>query len=601
MAKITAAKQKPEAFSQKHDPFAMAEFFFQMGKKVQKISQYQVENKGKNFYTIFNPWVAVESFAEAFTNVTENPQSFFEETRRFWQDYFKVYQEVALSTWAQNGNYSVIDATLKDKRFQKEPWQKNPYYFYLQQTYLLWKRWATNIADDVKITDKHKAQKVQFYVRQWIDALSPTNNPLTNPDVFKKAFETQGKSLVKGFQNFLQDLEEGRGSLKIKMADRDAFQVGKNIASSRGKVVFQNDLIQLLQYESLTEKVFRFPILLIPPCINKFYIFDLRESNSFIRWLLQQGFTVFVISWVNPDQRLAHKTFENYVLEGVKGAIDAILKITGELYVNVLGYCIGGNFLATLSGYLSDEPKNPLRTTSYLATLFDFENAGDLLVFIDEKQLKDIEERTRKQGFLDGETLARTFNLLRANDLIWSFVVNNYYLGEDPQAFDLLYWNSDSTNLPASMYTYYLRNMFFKNLLLKPGGIKIGNKLLDLSQVKTPSFILNTREDHIAPWWCGYKGMHVLSGPKKFVLGGSGHVAGIFNHPQSHKYGFWTNSHLPPTDADWISTASHQPGSWWNEWLSWIKEYNQEYIDARSCGSEQFPPLEDAPGSFVSQ
>ena len=342
------------------------------------------------------------------------------------------------------------------------------------------------------------------------------------------------------------------------MVEREAFQVGKNISTTPGKVVYQNDLIQLIQYAPTTKHVFQTPLLLIPPCINKFYIYDLREDNSFVRWALDHGHTVFMISWVNPDEKLSHKTFEDYVMGGVDEAIRVIQEITGEDLVNAVGFCIGGNFLTALEGYYAnrqEKKKSPLASATYLATLFDFDSAGDMKIFIDEDRLADLEEQMQKQGYFDGRILARTFNLLRANDLIWSFVINNYLMGEDPMAFDLLYWNSDSTNLPAAMYGYYLRNMFLENNLIKPGKLTLRNVKIDLRNVTTPSFILNTKEDHIAPWPCGFAGKKVFSGPTKFVLGGSGHIAGIFNAPKAGKYCYWTSDHPSKNAEDWFKKS----------------------------------------------
>lgn len=596
----TTTKEKPTLPNLPSDPYEMSSLFMNYGTKLQNILQHAAEKKqkGAGYFTIFNPWVTAESFMDAFQKIASNPKSFMDASSAFWKDYMALWQETSKSLLKKEETKPIIEPELSDRRFKDDSWRENPYYNHLMQSYLLWSRWMKDVSTDIEGVDEKTAHKVQFYSRQISDALSPSNYIGTNPLALKKAYETSGKSVLQGMNNFLRDLEAGQGQLNIKMVDRDAFQLGKNIAITPGKVVYQNDLIQLIQYEPTTKNVFRLPLLLIPPCINRFYIFDLRPSNSFVRWALDKGFTVFMVSWVNPDERLSHKSYEDYVFEGVKNAIDVMCDITGEEKVNALGYCIGGNFLATLSGYLGGEKKNPLATTSYLATLFDFENAGDLMVFIDEKQLEDIERRTKKQGYLDGDTLARTFNILRANDLIWSYVVNNYLLGEEPLAFDLLYWNSDSTNLPATMYTYYLKNMFLKNLLRKPGALTIGGKGLDLSKAAVPTFILNTRDDHIAPWWCGYAGTQVFKGPLKFVLGGSGHVAGIFNHPSSSKYGYWVNDKLSKTPNEWLKSAKQFEGSWWNEWFKWIQDYNKDMVPARKPGSKKYPPLEEAPGSF---
>ncbi|MGN6670304.1 MAG: PHA/PHB synthase family protein, partial [Candidatus Nucleicultricaceae bacterium] len=479
------------------DPYKMATFLVNVGQRLQNIAQKSAlkKQKGESYYTIFNPRYMMESFQEAFVKIMENPKPFLEAGGKFLRDYQRLTLETYKSLWSGTALDDVVEAERGDKRFSGEAWDKTLRHNYLKQSYLLWHRWMNEITQDLEGIDPKAAHKVQFYTRQIADALSPSNYMLLNPEASKKAMETGGESVFKGVANFLRDLDEGDGHLSIKMVKREAFELGQNIAITPGKVVYQNDLIQLIQYAPTTKTVFQYPILLIPPCINRFYIFDLRPNNSFVKWLIDQGFTVFMVSWVNPDQKLAHKRYEDYVFEGVRDAARVMKEITGEEKVNALGYCIGGNFLATYSGYAGGTGDESLNTTSYLATLFDFENSGDLQVFIDEKQLDDIETRAKTQGYLDGETLARTFNILRANDLIWSFVINNYLLGEEPMAFDLLYWNSHSTNLPATMFTYYLRNMFHHNLLIKPGGITVGGRPLNLADSKTPAFIFNTKDD----------------------------------------------------------------------------------------------------------
>jgi polyhydroxyalkanoate synthase len=585
------------------DPYDLMNLTAYFGRKVQEITEKSLESKAEGERPfIFDPARIQEAFSEASLKLMENPLPAYLATQVLLKDYFALLQETAKKTVGQTDATSdIIAPEPGDRRFSDEAWQSNPYFDFLKQSYLLWDRWVKDITTSVTGLDEKTAHKLQFYSRQITDALAPSNYLFSNPKALKKAIESNGQSVVDGVHNLLKDLEEGKGYLNIKMVKKEAFEVGKNIAITPGKVVFQNDLMQLVQYAPTTKEVFRHPLLLVPPCINRFYIFDLRENNSFIKWALDKGFTVFVVSWVNPDEALSHKTYEDYVFEGVKKAIDVALEITKEDKINALGYCIGGNFLTTLSGYLVDSPKNPLLTTTYLATLFDFEKAGDLLVFIDEKQLDDIEKHAHSKGYLAGETLARTFNLLRANDLIWSFVVNNYLLGEEPLAFDLLYWNSDGTNLPATMYIYYLRNMFLKNLLAKENALKIKDKFLDLKKVKIPSFILNTKDDHIAPWWCGYAGARLFSGPKKFILGGSGHVAGIFNHPTSNKYGYWEHEEVIENEDKWLEKASYHPGSWWEGWMKWLLSYNKEKVPARQPGSKKYPPLEEAPGSFVKK
>jgi polyhydroxyalkanoate synthase len=458
------------------------------------------------------------------------------------------------------------------------------------------------ITENLKGVDKDSARKIHFYVRQLRDALAPTNFFWMNPTTLRRTLETNGNNILQGIENFLKDIEKGQGHLDIQMVDPEAFVVGKNIAATQGKVVYQNELIQLIQYSPTRQQTFRVPLFIVPPCINKFYVFDLRPDTSFIRWCLDRGYTIFIVSWVNPDQKLANKTFEDYVIEGLINAIQVIQKISQIDEVNTLGFCIGGNFLACLNGYLQGlKQKNPVKTTTYLATLFDFQDPGDLRVFIDEHQISNLEKQIRTLGYLEGKTLARTFNLLRANDLIWSFIINNYYLGEKPSAFDLLYWNSDSTNVPSAMYLYYLRKMYIENRLIKHGGLSIAGIPIDLSKIETPTFVMNTKEDHIAPWPCGYAGAKIHGGPTKFLLGGSGHIAGIFNHPKANKYGFWLNDQLPNTSDEWLKQAKEYPGSWWETWESWLRPFAGEKVAAREPGSKEYPALEDAPGSYVKK
>ena len=414
------------------------------------------------------------------------------------------------------------------------------------------------------------AQKVDFYSRQFVDAMSPSNFLLTNPEVLRKTAETGGENLLKGLNNLLSDLEQGKGRLRIKMTDMEAFKLGENIGVSPGKVVFQNDLMQLIQYTPSTEKVLKRPLLIAPPWINKFYILDLRPRNSFVRWAVSQGHTVFVISWVNPDEKLAEKGFEDYMKEGYLAALDAIEQATGEREVNAIGYCLGGTLLASTLAYMATKKDNRIRSATFFVTMMDFAEAGELGVFIDEEQLKALEEKMNKRGYLEGSEMATTFNMLRANDLIWSFVVNNYLLGNDPFPFDLLYWNADSTRMPARMHSFYLRKMYQENLLAEPGGISLAGVPIDLRKIKTPAYFLSTREDHIAPWKSTYRGTQLLGGPKRFVLAASGHIAGVVNPPDGGKYSHWINTDLPADPEEWFKGATEIAGSWWPDWHRWV-------------------------------
>ena len=453
--------------------------------------------------------------------------------------------------------------------------------------------------EDVDGLDDKSAKKVAFYTKQFVDAMAPSNFVMTNPEVLRATLESRGENLVKGLQNVIDDLERGEGKLAIRMTDTDAFQVGGNIATTEGKVVYQNDLIQLLQYAPRTDEVRRRPLLIIPPWINKFYILDLREKNSFIKWAAEQGHTVFVISWVNPDEKLARKTFEDYMVEGPIAALDAIEQATGEREANVIGYCLGGTLFAATLAHMAATGDDRVKSATFFTTLTDFDDAGDLTVFIDEEQIEAVEARMAETGYLKGSDMATTFNMLRANDLIWSFVINNYLLGKEPFPFDLLYWNSDSTRMPAAVHGFYLRRMYHDNDLVKPGAISLKGIPIDLTKIETPTFILSTKEDHIAPWKATYAATQIYGGPVKFVLSGSGHIAGVVNPPAAQKYQHWTNGRNPKSPDKWFEGSTEHPGSWWPEWDKWVAKFGGAKVPARKPGDGKLKPIEDAPGSYV--
>ena len=452
---------------------------------------------------------------------------------------------------------------------------------------------------EIEGMDDKTARKVDFYTRQFVDAMAPSNFIMTNPEVLRATLESGGENLVRGLENLLEDLERGKGRLAIKMTDTEAFELGRNIAVTPGKVVFQNNLLQLIQYTPTTETVYKRPLLIIPPWINKYYILDLREKNSFIRWATAEGFTVFIISWVNPDEKLANKTFEDYMVEGPLAALDAIEKATGEAEVNVIGYCLGGTLLACALAYMATKDDARIKSATFLAAMTEFSEAGELGVFIDEEQLTALEAKMNRRGYLEGAEMANTFNMLRANDLIWSFVVNNYLLGKEPFPFDLLYWNADSTRMPAAMHSFYLRKMYQENLLAQPGGIELKGVPIDLRRIKTPAFLLSTKEDHIAPWKSTYAATQLFSGPTRFVLAASGHIAGVVNPPEGGKYSHWVNSKNPTSPDDWLAAAKELPGSWWPEWAKWVAKFAGPKVAARVPGDGKLKVIEDAPGSYV--
>jgi len=538
------------------------------------------------------------AFLEMTRHLMRDPHKIVQAQMELWRDYMTLWQNATRRLMGEEVEPAVTPHH-DDRRFKDAAWEENTLFDFIKQSYLLTARWMQNTVREVEGLDDRTAKKVDFYTRQFVDAMAPSNFVMTNPEVLRATLDSKGENLIRGLQNLLDDLERGQGRLKIRMTDAEAFEVGGNIATTPGKVVFQNELMQVLQFEPMTEKVYKRPLLIIPPWINKYYILDLREKNSFIRWATEQGHTVFCISWVNPDERLAAKTFEDYMFEGPLAALDAVEKATGEQRVNVIGYCLGGTLLASTLAWMTAQEDDRIATATYFVTLTDFNEPGELGVFIDEAQLGSLEERMVERGYLEGSEMATTFNMLRANDLIWSFVVNNYLLGKDPFPFDLLYWNSDSTRMPAAMHSFYLRKMYVENKLVESGGITLGGVPIDLRKIKTPSFLLSTREDHIAPWMSTYAATQIYSGPVTFTLAASGHIAGVVNHPAAKKYSYWTNAKCPASPDDWLAGATEHEGSWWPEWNKWVSARGRAKVSARKPGDKELKAIEDAPGSYV--
>ena len=534
------------------------------------------------------------AFLDMTSRLMTNPAKLMQAQIGFWQDYLTLWQNTARRLMGEPAP-AVIAEDQKDKRFKDEAWRDNEVFDFIRQSYLLSARYMQGLVHDAEGMDDKTAQKVDFYTRQFVDAMSPTNFVMTNPEVLRRTAETGGENLLKGLSNLLTDLERGQGNLRIRMTDESKFKVGENIAVTPGKVVYQNDLMQLIQYTPTTEKALKRPLLILPPWINKFYILDLRPKNSFIRWAVDQGHTVFVVSWVNPDERLAEKGFEDYMLEGPYAALEAIEKATGEKSVNAIGYCLGGTLLSATLAHMAAKRDTRIKSATFFTTMVDFTESGELGVFIDEEQLKALETKMQKRGFLEGREMATTFNMLRANDLIWSFVVNNYLLGQDPFPFDLLYWNDDSTRMPARMHSFYLRRMYQQNDLIKSGGIELLGVKLNLRKIKLPTYILSTREDHIAPWASTYRATQTYTGDIRFVLAASGHIAGVVNPPDAGKYSHWINTELPPSPEAWLSGATELAGSWWPDWQRWVSGQDPAQVPARKPKNA----LEDAPGSYV--
>jgi poly[(R)-3-hydroxyalkanoate] polymerase subunit PhaC len=539
------------------------------------------------------------AFFEMTAKLMVDPTKLVQAQVSLWNDYMRLWQRTAERFLGAPATEPVIATPKGDKRFKDPAWEENTLFDFIKQSYLLSARFMQQTVKDVAGLDEKTAKKVEFYTRQFVDAMAPSNFVMTNPEVLRTTIDTGGENLIKGLNNMLNDLERGKGQLAVKMTDLEKFKLGENIAVTPGKVIYQNALMQLLQFTPTTETVRRRPLLIMPPWINKYYILDMRPTNSFIRWAVAQGHTVFVISWVNPDEALARKEFENYMDEGPLAALDAIESATGEREVNIIGYCIGGTLLATTLAYMAKRGDRRFASATYFTTMVDFAESGELSVFIDEEQIQALESRMAKHGYLEGGDMAQTFNMLRANDLIWSFVVNNYLLGKEPFPFDLLYWNSDATRMPAAMHAFYLRNMYQENRLVRPGGITIHHEPIDLTEIKTPSFILATKEDHIAPWKSSYAASQLYKGPVKFCLAGSGHIAGVVNPPDAKKYAYWTNAKLPKSPDAWFQGATQTEGSWWPEWDKWVQKFAGGTVPARAPGDGKLKPIEDAPGAYV--
>ena len=494
---------------------------------------------------------------------------------------------------------AVIAPSPRDKRFADPEWKSNQFFDFILQLYLLTTQWANDLVRDAEGLDPHTRKKAAFYVQQITNAIAPSNFVLTNPEVLRETLSSNGDNLVRGMRMLAEDIEAGHGTLRIRQSDPGNLEVGINMATTPGKVIFQNDLMQLIQYAPATENVLRTPLLIVPPWINKFYILDLKPEKSFIKWCVDQGVTVFVISWVNPDKSLGAKTWEDYMKEGPLAAMDAIERVTGEMKVHTMGYCVGGTMLATTLAWLAEKRRVRVTSATFLAAQVDFTNAGDLLVFVDEDQISGLERDMRAAGVLEGAKMAMAFNMLRSNDLIWSYVVSNYLKGKPPSSFDLLHWNSDATRMPAANHSYYLRNCYLENRL-STGSMVLDNTLLDLSKVKVPVYNLATREDHIAPADSVLYGSQFFGGPVKYVLSGSGHIAGVVNPPAAGKYQYWTNDNIKDvTLADWLKGAQEHKGSWWPDWRQWLQSLDPEEVPAREVGAAALPAIEDAPGSYV--
>jgi polyhydroxyalkanoate synthase len=581
------------------DPAEMARILAEIALRSDHIVKSHLANQARKLHEDNPDEIGVgKAFANLAKQMMSDPHKLAEAGMKMWQSQFDLWQSWMKQMTGEQAA-SPTPEPKADARFRSELWN-NWMFDYIRQAYLVAAQDVQNTVAEVDGLDAQTARKVKFFTKQYVDALAPSNFVLTNPDVLKATMESGGRNLLDGLNNMLQDIDRGQGKLAIKMVDNKAFKMGENVATTPGKVVFQTDLMQLIQYEPTTPDVYSTPLLIVPPWINKYYILDLRQSNSFIKWAVDQGITVFVISWVNPDEKLAGKTFDDYLIEGPLAAMDAIEQATGEKSINLIGYCLGGTLSAAALGWLAARKQSDrIKSTTFFTTMIDFEEPGELGVFVDEEVLANLEKKMQQRGFLEGSDMATTFNLMRANDLVWSFVVNNYLLGREPMPFDLLYWNSDATRMPARMHTFYLRHMYIRNELREPGAITLAGEAIDLSRVKTPMYFASTVEDHIAPWKSTYAGAKLFKGPVKFVLGGSGHIAGIVNPPASNKYWYWTNPSLEEDADGWLRAAEKHNGSWWTDWRDWVARFGGDKVPARKPGAGKLKVLEDAPGSFA--
>jgi len=569
---------------------------FEQGGNV--LSEFIERNDAK-----MGPYSAATEMTEATNTLSDltrqwlsDPARFAEAQGELMQTYGELWNNTVLRMFGEEVE-PVAKPEPGDARFKDPEWSANPYFDFWKQAYLVTAKWAEDMLEKTEGLDGKTRQRAEFYLRQVASAMSPSNFPLTNPEVLRETLATNAENLVQGMTLLAEDMKKSGDLLKISQTDATAFEVGRNLATSPGKVVFQNDILQLIQFAPSTDKVREIPLLIVPPWINKYYVLDLTPAKSLIKFLVDQGFTVFVVSWVNPDASLAHKSFEDYMQEGILSATDAVKRETGVEQINVTGYCVGGTLLATTLAYLAARGEQLYNAASFLATQIDFTYAGDLLLFTDEDQLKALNALMSERGYLDGSRMANVFNMLRPRDLIWPYIVNNYLLGKKPFPFDLLYWNQDSTRMAQANHNFYLREFYNENRLAK-GDLSVAGARLNMRNVKLPVFELATKEDHIAPARSVYAGSLLLGGDVEFVLSGSGHIAGVINPPDKMKYQYWTNGKHAKTLESWLEGAKEHPGSWWPHWAEWLHEHSGEWTVPREPG-EQIGVVEDAPGSYV--
>ena len=551
-----------------------------------------------------DPMNVAPAFRAAGERVALDPQALIRSNYALWQEHMELWRASAAKLLESEAAAAADErpggpGDVRDKRFRDPSWETWPQFDFLRRSYLITSRWLVDTMSSIEGLDPAEREKLVFHTRLLADAFSPSNFPLTNPQVLERIRETGGQSVLDGMRNLERDLDPTSGRLNILMNDPEAFTLGENVATAPGKVVWQNDLLQLIQYAPTTETVHARPLVILPPWINKFYILDLQPRNSLIRWAVERGYTVFVVSWVNPDGSLGDKTFEDYMQEGILDTLDAVTRACGRDEFTMIGYCIGGTLLSATLAYMAETGDERVKAATFFASQADFSEAGDLRLFADEAQVDALEERMRDTGYLDGGAMATTFNLLRANDLIWSFYVDNYLLGKEPTKFDLLYWNADATRMPRETHLFYLREMYVNNNLSKPGGIVMKGVPIDLGKIRVPIYLQAARDDHIAPYPSVFKSTSLYGGPVRFVLAGSGHIAGVINPPSANKYQHWINEDGPKALDAWLDGAVEHPGSWWEDWDRWLAPLSGDDVPARVPGDGELEPIEDAPGSYV--
>ncbi|PMG98417.1 class I poly(R)-hydroxyalkanoic acid synthase [Vibrio lentus] len=580
-------------------------FFSDYLVKLQQTNQQWWENFEQNKEAAQSPLnkamqeLNFDDASKIFEQAANQPAALLQLQSQWWEQQLQIWQNAAL----MGNTESVITEDRGDKRFIDDAWKNDPFYSFIKQSYLLFSKSYIDTINSIEGIDEKTKERVAFFSRQAINAMSPSNFIATNPELMKLTLERNGENLLDGLEQLQADVEASADILKIRMTNNNAFRLGVDVANTEGDVVFQNDLFELIQYHPKTPQVNATPLLIVPPFINKYYILDLREKNSMVRWLLEQGHSVFMMSWRNPGEAQKDQEFGDYVTEGVVKAVTAIEDITGKEQINAAGYCIGGTVLAsTVAYYAAKRMKKRIKTATFFTTLLDFSQPGEVGAYINETIIDAIEKQNNAKGYMDGRSLSVTFSLLRENSLYWNYYIDNYLKGSSPMEFDLLYWNSDSTNVAAKCHNFLLRELYLENKLVQDKGVKIGGVWIDLNKIKIPSYFISAKEDHIALWQGTYRGALNTGGNKTFVLGESGHIAGIVNHPEKKKYGYWLNDNLDDSADEWLNNASHNEGSWWTHWDQWLQGFEaDEKIEPFNQGSELHPVIGKAPGNYVKQ